>query len=90
MKYFTIALFLGAAQAAEPVWSLQTLKDHRFDKEVQQAYGDYSIAKAEKRPPYQSAVQVRADSDSDSEESEDENLQLAGPYFVNGENGYSR
>merc|ERR1719329_1995448 len=59
MKYtLAVAVLIGTISAAEPVWSLRSVNDHRTDSEVQKAYGDHSTTKANGRPPYQSAVQV--------------------------------
>jgi hypothetical protein len=74
---FAVALLIGAISAAEPVWSLRSVNDHRTDSEVQKAYGDHSTVKANGRPPYQSAVQVDSESESESS-SEEENVQVMG------------
>ena len=60
MKFtFATAVLLGFVAAEEPVWSLQSVKDHRTDDQVQKAYGLHSIAKANARPPYRSSAQVK-------------------------------
>merc|ERR1719503_122376 len=71
MKYtLAVAVLIGTISAAEPVWSLRSVNDHRTDSEVQKAYGDHSTTKANGRPPYQSAVQVMGD-DSESDHSKE-------------------
>jgi len=55
---FAIACLLGYAAAAEPVWTLASVQNHRTDSEIQKAYGDHSTAQANARPPYQSALQL--------------------------------
>merc|ERR1719213_786226 len=55
---FAVACLLGHASAAEPVWSLASVQNHRTDSEIQKAYGDHSTEKANSRPPYQSALQL--------------------------------
>ena len=55
---FAVACLLGLASAAEPVWSLGSVQNHRTESEIQKAYGDHSTEKANARPPYQSAVQI--------------------------------
>jgi len=55
---FAVACLLGLTAAAEPVWSLESVQNHRLDSTIQKDYGDHSIAKANARPPYQSAVQI--------------------------------
>merc|ERR1719503_44847 len=78
MKYtLAVAVLIGTISAAEPVWSLRSVNDHRTDSEVQKAYGDHSTTKANGRPPYQSAVQVESESDSESS-SDEENVQVMG------------
>merc|ERR1711934_1238820 len=55
---FAVACLLGFVAAEEPVWSLESVQNHRTDSTVQKAYGDHSTDKANARPPYQSAVQL--------------------------------
>merc|ERR1712046_273045 len=55
---FAVACLLGLVAAEEPVWSLESVQTHRTDAGIQAAYGDHSTAKANSRPPYQSAVQL--------------------------------
>jgi hypothetical protein len=55
---FAVACLLGFTKAAEPVWSLESVQNHRTDSNIQKAYGDHSTDKANSRPPYQSAVQL--------------------------------
>merc|ERR1712176_1459005 len=55
---FAVACLLGLAAAEEPVWSLESVQNHRTDPGIQKAYGDHSTEKANSRPPYQSAVQI--------------------------------
>lgn len=55
---FAVAVLLGLTKAAEPVWSLASVQNHRTDSTIQAAYGDFSTEKANGRPPYQSAVQL--------------------------------
>ena len=55
---FAVACLLGLAAAEEPVWSLESVQNHRTDSGIQKAYGDHSTEKANGRPPYQSAVQI--------------------------------
>ena len=57
---FAVACLLGMTKAAEPVWSLESVQHHRTDAAIQQAYGDHSTAKANARPPYQSAIQLES------------------------------
>ena len=89
MKFtFAVAVFLGVASAAEPVWSLRSVNDHRTDSAIQKEYGDHSVKQANGRPPYQSAMQVdESDSESDSSDDEESNIQLAGDYFKPGFSG---
>jgi len=78
MKYtLATAMFIGAISAAEPVWSLRSVNDHRTDSTVQAAYGDHSTKQANARPPYQSTAQL-ASSDSSSSSSSDSDVQLNG------------
>lgn len=77
MKYtIAVATFLGLASAAEPVWSLRSVNDHRTDSTVQKAYGDHSTKMANGRPPYQSAAQIESSDDDSSSSSSDEDVQL--------------
>ena len=55
---FAVACLLGLAAAEEPVWSLESVLNHREDSGVQKAYGDFSTEKANARPPYQSTIQI--------------------------------
>ena len=55
---FAVACLLGLAAAEEPVWSLESVQNHREDAGIQKAYGDHSTTKANARPPYQSAIQI--------------------------------
>ena len=55
---FAVAALLGFVAAEEPVWSLESVQNHRTDSGIQKAYGDHSTDKANSRPPYQSAVQL--------------------------------
>merc|ERR1712032_606126 len=55
---FAVACLLGFVAAEEPVWSLESVQNHRTDSTIQKAYGDHSTDKANARPPYQSAVQL--------------------------------
>jgi hypothetical protein len=75
MKYtLAVAAILGLVSAAEPVWSLRSVNDHRTDSTVQKDYGDHSTNAANARPPYQSTVEL--ESDSDSSDSSDSDVQL--------------
>ena len=56
---FAVACLLGFVAAEEPVWSLESVQNHRTDSGIQKAYGDHSTDKANSRPPYQSAVQLK-------------------------------
>ena len=74
MKYtIAVATFVGLISAAEPVWSLRSVNDHRTDSTLQQQYGTFSTTAANGRPPYQSTVQVE-DSSSDESSSDSEDL----------------
>ena len=86
MKYAALMMLLGATSAAEPVWSLRSVNDHRTDSTIQKAYGDHSTTMANGRPPYQSALQMSSSSSSSSSDDE-ANVQLAGDYFVPGDAG---
>ena len=55
---FAVACLLGYTSAAEPVWSLESVQNHRTDAGIQKAYGDHSTDKANARPPYQSTLQL--------------------------------
>jgi hypothetical protein len=55
---FAVACLIGLVAAEEPVWSLESVQNHKVDSGIQKDYGDHSIAKANSRPPYQSAVQI--------------------------------
>ena len=55
---FAVACLLGFVAAEEPVWSLESVQNHRTDSGIQKAYGDHSTSQANGRPPYQSAVQL--------------------------------
>ena len=68
---FAIACLLGLASAAEPVWTLRSVQDHRTDSDIQKAYGDHSTTKANGRPPYQSAIQIEGDKSSSSDHSKE-------------------
>merc|ERR1719327_2237880 len=73
MKFsYAVAVFIGAASAGEPVWSLRSVNDHRTDSTIQAAYADHSTSQANSRPPYQSAAQLESESDSDSSDEEQE------------------
>ena len=85
MKFSTLILLIGASAAAEPVWSLRSVNDHRTDSTIQKAYGDHSIKQANARPPYQSALELSSSSSSSSDD--ETNVQLAGDYFVPGDSG---
>ena len=85
MKYSTLIALIGAASAAEPVWSLRSVNDHRTDSTIQKAYGDHSVKQANARPPYQSALELSSSSSSSSDD--ETNVQLAGDYFVPGDSG---
>ena len=85
MKYSTLIALIGAASAAEPVWSLRSVNDHRTDSTIQKAYGDHSTKQANSRPPYQSALELSSSSSSSSDD--ETNVQLAGDYFVPGDSG---
>ena len=89
MKFtFAVAVFLGVASAAEPVWSLRSVNDHRTDSTIQKEYGDHSVKQANGRPPYQSAAQLaESDSESDSSDDDEANVQLQGDYFKPGFSG---
>merc|ERR1711975_116141 len=67
---------MGAAE--EPVWSLESVQNHRTDSEIQKNYGDFSTSAANARPPYKSTVQIESDSESsDSESDDDQNVGIA-------------
>ena len=85
MKFSTLILLIGAASAAEPVWSLRSVNDHRTDSTIQKAYGDHSVKQANSRPPYQSALELSSSSSSSSDD--ETNVQLGGDYFVPGDSG---
>ena len=85
MKYSTLIALIGAASAAEPVWSLRSVNYHRTDSTIQKAYGDHSVKQANARPPYQSALELSSSSSSSSDD--ETNVQLAGDYFVPGDSG---
>merc|ERR1719230_1328241 len=82
MKFsYAVAVFIGAASAGEPVWSLRSVNDHRTDSTIQAAYADHSTSQANSRPPYQSAALLgESESDSDSSDDEEELVGL-GDYF---------
>jgi hypothetical protein len=87
MKFtYAVAVFLGIASAAEPVWTLRSVNDHRTDSTIQAAYGEHSIKQANARPPYQSAMQME-ESDSESDSSDDEALVQTEGYFKPGFSG---
>lgn len=67
-----VACLLGLVAAEEPVWSLESVQNHRTDSTIQKAYGDHSTDKANARPPYQSTAQVESDSESSDSDSESE------------------
>ena len=68
---FAIAVLLGLANAAEPVWTLRSVNEHKADSEVQKAYGSHSVKQANARDPYDSTL-VQESSESDSESSDEE------------------
>jgi len=79
MKYTVAVCFLlGLVSAEEPVWSLRSVNDHRTDSQVQKAYGDHSVARANARPPYQSTVGLDESSESDADSSSSTKVQLEG------------
>jgi hypothetical protein len=87
MKFtYAVAVFLGVASAAEPVWSLRSVNDHRTDSTIQAAYGEHSTSQANARPPYQSAMQMD-ESDSESDSSDDESMVQTEDYFKPGFTG---
>merc|ERR1719353_1489931 len=69
---FAVACLLGFVAAEEPVWSLESVQNHRTDSTIQKAYGDHSTEAANARPPYKSTVQIESDSESSDSESDDE------------------
>lgn len=71
-KNLVIAIFLGLVSAEAPVWSLESVQNHRDDSQVQKSYGDYSTKKANGRPPYQSAMELAEESEESAEESAEE------------------
>ena len=76
MKY-AAAVLLGSIQAQvrhdRPIWTLQSVQDHRTDAQLQADYGEHSIKIANARPPMRSHVQVVASSSgSDSDDSSEE------------------
>jgi len=73
---FTVALLVGIATAQDrPVWTLQSVQDHRTDARLQDTYGQHSIKQADARPPYRSHAEIQSDSDSDSSDDDDDSLQ---------------
>merc|ERR1719329_318684 len=55
---FAVACLLGYTAAADPVWTLESVQNHRVDAGQMAAYGEHSTNQANARPPYQSAVQI--------------------------------
>merc|ERR1719329_595626 len=55
---FAVACLLGYTSAADPVWTLESVQNHRVDAGQMAAYGEHSTNQANARPPYQSAVQI--------------------------------
>jgi len=60
----------------EPVWSLESVNNHKADAGIQKEYGAYSTDQANGRPPYQSAVQEDSES-SDSDSEDDANVDIS-------------
>ena len=76
-KSIVIAIFLGLVSAEAPVWSLQSVQDHRDDAAVQKGYGEYSTKQANGRPPYQSAAELESESESDVESDAEAEVEAA-------------
>merc|ERR1719329_217369 len=75
---FAVACLLGYTSAADPVWTLESVQNHRVDAGQMAAYGEHSTNQANGRPPYKSTVQLDSESESSDSESDDEtNAQIA-------------
>jgi len=79
---FAVAVLLGFVSADvkndRPIWTLQSVQDHRTDSRLQDDYAAHSVKQANARPPYRSHAQVEeSGSSSDSSSSSDDDAPAA-------------
>ena len=80
---FAVAVLLGFATADvrndRPIWTLQSVQDHRTDATLQHDFEAHATAAANARPPYRSHVQeASSSSDSSSSDDDEEKVQVKG------------
>ena len=80
MKFAT-AVLIGIVSADvrhdRPIWTLQSVQDHRTDATLQHDFEAHATAAANARPPYRSHVQeASSSSDSSSSDDDEEKVQV--------------
>ena len=82
MKFAT-AVLLGFVSADvrhdRPIWTLQSVQDHRTDATLQHDFEAHATAAANARPPYRSHAAIESESETSSDSSDsDEDVQVRG------------